>query len=589
MKRSIFIKLFIGFFLLICFLSVSVILVTSSTFRTLYTDVLTHAIERASAPLAASVKKHLRTAESRSTAVARIESEFSRDGWHTDGWTIDGWTIDGWTIQVIDREGEVLASSSDTAGISGDHPEIGTALTGVVGRRLLWNDARQGYTLSVALPIMDQDSVLGVFLVEGPAIGFESLQGKIRSRIHVIAIIIILCSLCGLLLFMTRLIKPVKVLNETAKQVAAGDFDRQVYMKKSSILRELADNYNRMTQRVRYSLEDLTSQKEQLDAIIGSMQPGLMLLDSEGRITLFNESIERIIESDQIRDRFYWEVIREPHLWDIIQRVQESGKNARNEVQMGNNFYQVTTAFLPKVGEVVMVFHDITEMKHLEMIKRDFVVNVSHELRTPLTAIKGYAETITGVNEENGQFLDIIKRHTDRLIKIVEDLLILSELEEAPLIHEDENVPLGDIAEHVIRMFENRIHEKGLDIRLSIGADVPSIRGDTFKFEQIFINLVDNAIKYTENGAITIRLSLRDSSVVLEVGDTGIGISEQQVSRIFERFYTVDKSRSRRMGGTGLGLSIVKHIVNLHGGTINVTSTLGKGTTFTIIIPALPP
>ena len=205
-------------------------------------------------------------------------------------------------------------------------------------------------------------------------------------------------------------------------------------------------------------------------------------------------------------------------------------------------------------------------------------------MRTPLTAIKGYAETIEGIGKENKQYLDIIKRHTDRLINIVEDLLTLSELEKRDFRLEIEDVNLNTLLVHIIKMFENRISQKGLNVRLKIENGFPVIKGDSIKLEQVFINLMDNAIKYTEEGNIDITAKNKNHEITVEIKDTGIGIPESHLSRIFERFYTVDKSHSRRLGGTGLGLSIVKHIIFLHDGSIDVKSILRKGTAFTVYL-----
>jgi two-component system phosphate regulon sensor histidine kinase PhoR len=237
------------------------------------------------------------------------------------------------------------------------------------------------------------------------------------------------------------------------------------------------------------------------------------------------------------------------------------------------------------MDEIAVLFHDISDIRNLQNIKKDFVSNVSHEMRTPLTAIKGYAETITGVNGENRQYLDIIKRHTDRLINIVKDLLILSELEERDIKKDFEKVDINLLLRNTVKIFEQRILEKGLKIELMLGKDIPSISADQLKLEQAFINLIDNAVKYTESGKIRVSSILEDGSVCVQIEDTGIGIPEKHLSRLFERFYTVDKSRSRSLGGTGLGLSIVKHIVLQHTGTINVESKTDIGTIFRIALP----
>lgn len=219
-------------------------------------------------------------------------------------------------------------------------------------------------------------------------------------------------------------------------------------------------------------------------------------------------------------------------------------------------------------------------------MKKSFVANISHELRTPLTAIKGFVETIEEEEEiKNTQYLEIIKRHTDRLMSIVSDLLLLSELEQPGNALEIGEVNLVNLAENILKVFEQGAKAKGLTLKLTVGQDLQPIQADPFKLEQMFINLLDNAIKYTEKGGVAISLTQADEKSIVEIQDSGIGIPGTHLPRIFERFYVVDKSRSKKLGGTGLGLSIVKHIVLLHGGTIDAESSLGTGTKFTIVLP----
>ncbi|MCD6155495.1 MAG: PAS domain-containing sensor histidine kinase, partial [Candidatus Atribacteria bacterium] len=214
------------------------------------------------------------------------------------------------------------------------------------------------------------------------------------------------------------------------------------------------------------------------------------------------------------------------------------------------------------------------------------VVNVSHELRTPLTAIKGYVETLEEeIEGDSKRYLDIIKRHTERLINIVADLLLLSELEEKGLTQIKEEVNLEKVVKDVFKIFDQKAKEKGLKLNLICEGN-PVVEGDAFKLEQMFINLIDNAIKYTERGEVLVYLKQTDEEVIVKVKDTGIGIPKEHLDRIFERFYVVDKSRSKKLGGTGLGLSIVKHIVLLHNGKIDVKSSPGEGTEFIITFPS---
>jgi two-component system phosphate regulon sensor histidine kinase PhoR len=279
--------------------------------------------------------------------------------------------------------------------------------------------------------------------------------------------------------------------------------------------------------------------------------------------------------------------MREPKLNELIKRVRHDRRNSTEEIELNNRTFLCSTTFLHYKEEITTVFHDITEIKKLEKIKTDFVLNVSHELRTPLTSIKGFIETIETamLDDDTKHYIVIIKRNTDRLINIINDLLSLSEMEEKGLKLQMETVNLKDITEQALVVFEQQIQSKGVFVQLSIDPDLPPVQGDPFKLEQVFINLIDNALKYTEKGGITIEMKSQGGKIVITLQDTGAGIPPEHLSRIFERFYVVDKSRSKKLGGTGLGLSIVKHIILLHNGTINAESSPGHGTTFTITLP----
>jgi two-component system phosphate regulon sensor histidine kinase PhoR len=301
-----------------------------------------------------------------------------------------------------------------------------------------------------------------------------------------------------------------------------------------------------------------------------------------------NASFQKIAESEDNEGKLYWEVIRDPVLSELIQKVKEEKQNYSDEIELSGKYYNASVTFIPSEEEIVVTFHDITESRRVEQIKKDFIINVSHELRTPLTAIKGFVETIEqDAAKKHQKYLDIITRNTDRLINIVNDLLVQSELEEKYIKLEMEDVDLEKLITNICKIFEPKAQEKGLSFSIPKASGFPpTVKGDPFKLEQLFVNIIDNAVKYTEEGEITVRLSHEDRDVFITIEDTGIGIPETELPRIFERFYVVDKSRSRRLGGTGLGLSIVKHIALLHNGEVTVKSTAGQGTKVTVRLPA---
>jgi two-component system phosphate regulon sensor histidine kinase PhoR len=486
-----------------------------------------------------------------------------------------------------------LADSEKDPAVMENHrnrPEVIQALKGSVGELLRYSTTVKEDMLYVAMPVKKSEKTLGVLRISLFLKDINNLLDNLKTNILHIVLLVIVVSLLGAFIFAKGLTKPIRKLSAAFRRVASGDFDVKVLLKNQDEVKELADSFNLMSDQIKSLFAEVSRQKESLNSIISSVQEGLLVLDRREKIILCNESLKKLVQNNFIEEKFYWEVIREAKFGDLVKKVREEKKNAIDEVALNNRIYLCGATIMESREEIVIVFHDITEMKNVENIKRDFVVNVSHELRTPLTSIKGFAETLEEeAGEKERQYVEIIKRNTDRLINIVQDLLSLSELEEKGITLTIEEVRVKKVIENVIRIFKHGLKEKSLDLKLDIKDDLPPIKADPFKLEQMFINLIDNAIKYTEKGEITVTLKQKEEHIVIVIQDTGIGIPKEHLPRIFERFYVMDKSRSRRLGGTGLGLSIVKHIVLLHNGTIDVESTFGAGTKFIITLPIILP
>ena len=288
-----------------------------------------------------------------------------------------------------------------------------------------------------------------------------------------------------------------------AKNLAKGDFHTRVYLQAGGELKELETSFNEMAGKMEGLFGSLSRRNEELDTIVSSIQEILLVLDKDGRIKLTNESFKKALDNEEVQDKFYWEVMRCPDFSELIKKVMEERKNHIQEIEFRDKNYLCSVTFLSSKEEMVAVLYDITELKNLEQMKKDFVANMSHELRTPLTAIKGFVETLEEEEEiKNVQYLEIIKRHTDRLMNIVNDLLVLSELEQTGSALVIENVNLVSLAENILKVFEQGAKEKGIQLKLLAGEDLKTIQADPFKLEQMFINLLDNAIKYTEKGEV---------------------------------------------------------------------------------------
>ncbi len=494
-------------------------------------------------------------------------------------------------ITVMNPEGVVLADSEKNPTLMENHKnriEIIQAIKYGFGTSLRYSASVKEEMLYVAMPIEKDGNVYGVLRASLYLKEINTLLNNLKMNIIKIAVIIVVILLIGAFLFSRNFSRPLNELGAASRRVAQGDFSVKVFLNSRNEIKELADSFNYMTEQINTLFTQLSNQKDELNSIISSIKEGLCVIDNEGVISISNESFRKTVQNDSVKGKLYWEVIRKTRFDELIKKVRSEKNSIVDELELNSRAFLCSATFCSNKEEIVVTLHDITKIKNLEKTKKDFVTNVSHELRTPLTAIKGFVETLQDTNndDENQNYLNIIKRHTDRVIRIVNDLLLLSKLEGKSDSLELEEINLKDLIENILKIFEQSLKEKNLALKFNVDKNLPVIKADPFKLEQVFINLIDNAIKYTERGEVVISLSHENEMVKIEIQDTGICIPREHLSRIFERFYVVDTSRSRKLGGTGLGLSIVKHIVLLHNGKIDVKNIPGTGTNFIVTLPA---
>jgi two-component system phosphate regulon sensor histidine kinase PhoR len=495
---------------------------------------------------------------------------------------------------VIKPDGTVIADSENDPVQMEDHstrPEINTALKGETGDSIRFSTTMGENMLYLALPIKKAGATILVLRLSLYLQEVRELIQDIQTKFITLFVILFILSLILSYLFSRSISNPIKTIARATEKFSSGDFDTRIYFRNKDEFKDVAENFNSMVEKQKTLFSQLSEKKEELQVVISSMQEGLLVLDCDGKIILFNESFEEIWKATPQIGNFYWEVIRIADFEKFVKRALDSKKNFYEEIEFDNHF--ILTGFkCTEQGEKLLItFRDITELKRLEKIKKDFIVNLTHELKTPLTTIKGFVETIEEEIKETNQkdYIEIIKRHTNRMNQIIQDLMLLSELEEKKKDLEISEIDLEKIVTNIIKIFKDQIHKKKLKLDLDIDPKLPRLPAERFKIEQLLINLLDNAVKYTEQGKINISASQEGEYLKLQIQDTGIGIPRKSLPRIFERFYVVNKSRSRKLGGTGLGLSIVKHIVQIHSGEISVSSKLGHGTTFTIFFPLTRP
>ncbi len=390
-----------------------------------------------------------------------------------------------------------------------------------------------------------------------------------------------------------------------SRAVAAGDLTAHLSVTQRDELGELEESLDEMSRQLRMWLRGMQAESDKVRGILGAMIEGVVVISATGDVILMNRRAEEIFSLAPDTDyhgRPLIETCRDPELQELLREtiatgVQVSLREMTLAVEARRNLAVSVAPLADRIG-FVLVFHDITEIKRLETMRRDFVANVSHELRTPLTAIRGYAETLLNgalddpVRARN--FLGVIDRHSERLSRLIDDLLTLSDLELGKSPLKREAVLLESLVDEVVEVLGEKAERGGVRLVKQLPHGLPLLLGDSDRLQQVLINLADNAVKYTPSGGtVTIAAERAENSevpsVVVSVADTGGGIPSEELPRLTERFYRVDKARSRELGGTGLGLAIVKHIVQAHGGKLHIASTVNVGTTVQFSVPSWAP
>jgi two-component system phosphate regulon sensor histidine kinase PhoR len=506
-------------------------------------------------------------------------------------------------ITVILPDGTVIGDSHETPGLMDNHanrPEIVTAFTGQTGNSLRFSNTLMQRMHYVAVPIKDRQKIVAVLRTSLPATAMETEIRSIQLKIALVGCIIALLAAVISWVISRRISQPIEQMKKSAEHFAAGDLNHRLTPPGTEEMGGLADAMNQMAAQLNERIETIVSQRNQLETVLASMTEGVIAIDTEERIVSINQAAARLFEYEPLdcQGKSIQEIIRSPALQQFIRQALSSKIPSEEDITLFRNEERVIgvkgspilNANQHQIGTLV-VFHDVTQLRRLENMRRDFVANVSHEIKTPLTAIKGFVETLQQGNVEKTQekerFLGIIQKHVDRLNAIIEDLLALSRIEQ-----EDENkvikfepVKIADVFQAAIQLCRPKAEERGIRIHFKCEQDTTAFFDPTL-IEQAVVNLLDNSIKFSEpESLIQVESHQQDDQIIISVLDQGIGIAQKHLPRLFERFYRVDKARSRRMGGTGLGLAIVKHIAQAHGGHVSVESKLGEGSRFSIHLP----
>ncbi|MDO8355327.1 MAG: ATP-binding protein [Nitrospirota bacterium] len=518
-------------------------------------------------------------------------------------------------VTVVALDGRVLADSavsdSNLSTVENHlaRPEIQQAVATGRGTDLRTSHTTGERTLYLAIGIgsTNQTKSSGFLRLGLPMTTFDHEVAKLHRNLALafgIAFLIAVALSVGLARSIT---KPLSDIAIAARQLANGDHTVRIRTGSRDEVGLLADTLNQMTDQLRAKIDELSEDRAQLLAMLTSMVEGVMVLDCRGRVLQVNPALERMFDVSRMDARGHHcsDVFRHPQLDTLVSTVLTKRINEEDEILLqpsGRCLHieaSVTACDRENEACAVLVFHDITELRRLENIRKDFVANVSHELRTPLTSIKGYIEALLdGAKDDPGtstKFLEIILKQSDRLNLILEDLLQLSKIESGQILFKREPLQIQRVIERTLAMIKPLADKKGHRLLTFVAQDLPAVLGDEDRLMQVLSNLLDNAVKYTPgNGTITVAAhpvadDLERPTIVtaveLSVTDTGLGIPEQDRPRVFERFYRVDKARSREMGGTGLGLAIVKHIVEGLGGRVWVEANAPTGSRFVVRLP----
>ncbi len=504
-------------------------------------------------------------------------------------------------ITFIDFKGNVLGESEADFHSMGNHihrKEIQEALQGKVGKDIRFSNTLGVDFLYIAVPLTSSEIIIRISV---PLVQLKRIDQIIwvYTAIGILAGLLLTTILA--LRFSSSMIHPINELISVSKEISEGNYSKRVQISTNDEIGHLANTFNEMTSKLERTLSEMTDKNLKVDSIIDSMISGVVAVDNDYNVMLINSiacDMFGIKNGPGVIGINILELIRNNQIISLLNETVENNISQMNEISVGSPVDKIFRIYTNPIKSKdisavnsggIATIHDITNIKKLEQIRTEFVSNVTHELKTPLTSIRGFIETLkNGAIEDKNvstKFLDIIDIESERLYVLINDILQLSEIETQQT---DSNIGIHNvklILEEIFSVLTVAANKKGVAIDFEVDDNL-SINVNRDRIKQMLINLIDNAIKYnSENGHVLVNVCKREGKIIFTIKDSGIGIAEEHISRIFERFYRIDKGRSRNMGGTGLGLSIVKHIVNLYSGSINVKSEPGKGSEFIIQLP----
>jgi len=504
----------------------------------------------------------------------------------------------GARVTVIALDGRVLGDSDGDSSVMENHahrPEIQQAALTGTGMFIRTSDTLKQDFLYVAILATSAKTPLGYVRMSVPLQDVEHAVNATRMNI----LLIVGFVLAGTGLFslwqFEYLRRMTREISDFAKSLVPGGIGNRLFLKDAGEFSDIAESLNTMSMELKTVIGEHEEERKRLNEILRSIPDALIIMDVNGMVLLSSAATSIFLGDAPLTGRPFIQVIRNSEFFSLLEEVRTNRKTGVSEFKIE---YPVERFCIARISPLfhgrdeltgfVAILHDITDLKKGEQVRKDFVANASHEIKTPITAIKGFADTLLDGalddKEHAVKFLRYIQSNSDRINSLVDDLMIISKIEMGVVKIEKASIRFVDVAETVQAMLRERAVAKKLSLTISINPDMNEISADRDRLTQILTNLVENGIKFTDQGGVTFGIDKENGKAVIFVEDTGTGIPKQHLTRLGERFYRVDPSRSRQMGGTGLGLAIVKHLVKAHGWDMKVESTLGKGTKVRIFV-----
>lgn len=503
----------------------------------------------------------------------------------------------GVRFTIIRKDGTVLADSHEDPANMGSHadrPEVVGALASGIGEATRYSTTIGERLMYIAITVTDGGSTLGVARVALPVTRVESSVSGTITVIIVATVIVAFVAIVAAWLITRVITRPLRELTAASRELAEGAFDAGIPVSTTDETGQLARAFNEMVARLRQVVGTLSDDKTRLSAILDNMADGIITTDKEGNVDLVNQAAENLlgIGHKDITNRPLIEIVRDYELTDILKQSMVSGRPEEVQFESSSSGRFLRAIAMTITGEHadggLILLQDLTELRSLQTMRREIVGNISHDFRTPLAGIKAMVDTLQdgAVNDPAAAraFLSRIEGEVHRLTQMVAELTELSRIETGRTELERKPVNLNLLIEETITRMNPQAERNNLKVTTGLAPDLPAVSGDAGRLRQVITNLLDNAIKFSKSGgSVSAGTKVEDNYITVSISDTGRGIPAADIPRIFERFYKADKSRSSQ--GSGMGLAIAKHIVEAHGGTISVTSTEGKGSTFTIRLP----